>query len=198
MKKILIVTLLIMISIICFSQEMVKTASVTKQNIEDRFYISTDNIDETITYIHKNLANEEFIKRDMGYSLDYRLSGILLEVVVSGKRPELKFISNYYGDSWLFHSYMKIKIGDIKKLTSQVEGTRNVLNGEDIFETNYYDSASDIQICKWMVENYTKEIFVRLCGKDYYQDINLSDRIKIAIKETYELYKLLQIQKDKR
>ena len=143
-------------------------------------------------YIHKNLVNKQYLKYDIGYSLDYNNKAILSKVTFANDKPRMLFICNFYSSDWVSHSYIKIKIGNETKQTSAVESRTDVLDGGNIVETNFYTSTSDMLILKWIAENYKKEIMVRFYGKEYYDDITLPMSEKIAIKETYDLYKLLK------
>jgi hypothetical protein len=165
---------------------------LTKSNIDEKFYIDIDKMDNKKTYIHKNLADKDLIKYNLGYGIDYENKAILTKVVLSNGIPKISFISNFYGSDWIFHSYVKIKIGDVTKQTTPVKGKTEVLDGGKVVETNYYSLPTDLAILKWIADNYTKEITVRFYGKDYYDDITIPMSEKLAIKETYDLYNLLK------
>jgi hypothetical protein len=165
---------------------------LTKANIAEKFFIEKDKMDNKKTYIHKNLVNKEYLKYDLGYVLDFENEAILTKVIYSNGIPRISFISNYYADDWIFHTYVKVRIGDLRKQTIPVQGKREVLDGGKVLETNYYTTPSDIAILKWIADNYKKEILVRFYGKDYYDDITLPMSEKLAIKETYDLYNLLK------
>lgn len=165
---------------------------LTKSNIDDKFFIDIDKMDNKKTYIHKNFADKELIKYNLGFELDYEQKAILTKVVIANGVPKISFISNYYGSDWIFHSYVKIKIGELTKQTTSVKGRTKVLNDAKVVETNYYSLATDLAVLKWIADNYTKEITVRFYGKDYYDDISIPMTEKLAIKETYDLYNLLK------
>jgi hypothetical protein len=164
---------------------------LTNLNIEEKFFIDIDKMDNKKPYIHKNLVDKEQIEYNLGYSLDYENKAILTKVEITNGIPKIFLISNYYSDDWIFHSYIKIKIGDITKQTTPVKGKTEVLYS-GVVETNYYNLKTDLIILKWIAENYTKEISVRFYGRDYYSDITIPMTEKLAIKETYDLYNLLK------
>lgn len=166
--------------------------ALTKENISEKFYTDIDKMDDKKIYIHKQLINEEYLKYDLGYFLDNKRKAILTKVVVSNGIPKIYFYSNYFSSNWLFHKSMKIKIRDVTKQTSSVKGLTEVLDGGNIMERNTYKNSNDLAILKWIAENLSEEIMVRLYGKDYYDDFTIPMNEKIAIKETYDLYKLLQ------
>lgn len=165
---------------------------LTKENISEKFYTDIDKMDDKKIYIHKQLINEEYLKYDLGYFLDNKRKAILTKVVVSNGIPKIYFYSNYFSSDWLFHKNMKIKIGDATKQTSSVKGLTEVLDGGNVMERNTYNSSNDLAILKWIAENSSEEIMVRLYGKDYYDDFTIPMNEKMAIKETYDLYKLLK------
>jgi hypothetical protein len=165
---------------------------LTKENIGEKFYVDIDKMDGKKIYIHKNLINQEYIKYNLGYFLDYNWKNILSEVTLINGIPKIVFMSNFTSSDWLFHTYIKIKIGNVTKQTRETTGIREVLKGGRIVERNTYNSITDLQILKWISENYNKEILVRFYGKDYYDDITLSTNDKLALKETYELYTILK------
>lgn len=165
---------------------------LTKENIEDKFFIEIDKMDDKKTYINKIIADNELVKYNIGYDLNYKKKGILTKVVITNGIPKISFISNYYSSDWIFHSHIKIKIGESTKQTTPVKGITEVMTGGNIVETNYYSSSTDLLILKWIAENYKKEITVRFYGNDYYDDITIPMTEKLAIKETYDLYNLLK------
>jgi hypothetical protein len=165
---------------------------LTKSNIDEKFYIDIDKMDNKKTYIHKNLADKDLIKYNLGYGIDYENKAILTKVVLSNGIPKISFISNFYGSDWIFHSYVKRKRGEGTKQTTPGKGKTEVLDGGKVVETNYYSLPTDLAILKWIADNYTKEITVRFYGKDYYDDITIPMSEKLAIKETYDLYNLLK------
>lgn len=167
---------------------------ITKSNIKEKFFINIDKMESTTTYFSKNTTKEDLTKSNLGYSPEYGIKGIISKVTVINNNPVISFISNFHGKDWIFHTYIKIKIDDITKQTTPVEGKREVMEGGKVLEKNYYTLSSDIEILKWIAENYTKEITVRFYGKDYYDDITLPMSIKYGIKETWDLYGLLKIK----
>jgi hypothetical protein len=165
---------------------------LTKDNISEKFSSDVDKMDDKTIYIHKQLLNEEYLKYDLGNFLDNKRKAILTKVVVSNGIPKIYFYSNYFSSDWLFHKKMKIKIGDVSKETTTVKGLTEVLDGGNVLERNTYNSSNDLAILKWIAENSSEEIMVRLYGKDYYDDFTIPMNEKMAIKETYDLYKLMK------
>ena len=162
---------------------------LTSENIKDKFAISIDDMDDKTTYLHKNIINNNML--DYGaIQFDYDITGLFSEVIKTPSGVKIRFFSNYSSDDWIFHSYVKIKIGDIKKETSEVKSLTQINDG--ISETNYYSSTNDIAILKWIAKNFKEEITIRLYGREFYDDRTLPMNIKLALKETYDLYLLLR------
>ncbi len=164
---------------------------LTKSNIDEKFYCDVDKIENRKIYIHKNTANEDLAKNGE-YHVNFGNNSILTYIILKNGIPKIQFISNYSQLKWLFHSYIKIKIGNITRQTTTAGSRREV--GEDayVIETNYYTSQTDLEILKWVANNYKNEITVRFYGKDYYKDFELDTMDKLAIKETFDLYNLLK------
>ena len=70
---------------------------LTKANIDEKFFIDIDKMDNKKTYIHKNLADKDLIKYNLGYAIDYENKAILTKVVFANGVPKISFISNFYG-----------------------------------------------------------------------------------------------------
>lgn len=168
--------------------------ALMKSDVKDKFYVVNDKMENRKIYIHKNLANKDFID-DSDIELDFKRTGLLTKIIQSKNSTKIYFISNFYREDWIFHTRIKVKIGELSKQTSPVKGRREVTTDGEIIETNYYGLDSDILILKWIADNYTKDIKVRFYGKDYYDDFIVSMDQKLAIKETYDLYKLLTLKK---
>jgi hypothetical protein len=109
-------------------------------------------------------------------------------------------ISHYYGDKWIFHNKVLIKIDDIVVETPEIslnskDHQAEVLKSGYIREINHYRKIKEVQnIIKLIAENFNKEIKVRFVGK-YYKDITLSYRDRLAIRDSYELSELIKFIK---
>lgn len=104
--------------------------------------------------------------------------------------------SQYYGDSWLFHSKVMVKTGSAVLEAGEVSTLSNdhhtQIGSGSVWEINHYTNNRDNGIIKLIAENYDKEIKVRFVGQQYEKDITLSKQDKVAIKESYELSELLK------
>lgn len=102
--------------------------------------------------------------------------------------------SNYSADDWLFHTSVHVLIGE-RKLTSQTVPTYSEKNKTDndggrIWEVVTYNNTN---ILREIAENTDKKIRVRFNGSEFYDDVTLSSGDKQALKDCYELGKLLKI-----
>jgi len=104
--------------------------------------------------------------------------------------------SNYSDDDWLFHTSIHVLIGD-RKLTSPTVETYSKNNKTDndggrIWEVVTYDNTD---ILREIAENIDKKIKVRFNGREFYNDATLTSGDKQALKDCYELGKLLKLMK---
>lgn len=103
--------------------------------------------------------------------------------------------SNYYSSDWLFHTSIKVKIGNKKYKTLDVprysENNDTDNSGGDIWESVSY-LESDNGIIKAIAENVNSKVLVRFNGSKHYDESTLSTRDKNAIKDCYELSNLLK------
>lgn len=173
--------------------ELVNSTNSNKNpNIVDNFIVDIDKMDEKTTYIHKDLAKRGIIYNEHINVFGYENKSILTKVVIINGEPQISFISNYCGSSWLFHTFIKIRIGDKTKQTTPVKGKTEILKDGNVVETNYYKLPTDLTILTWIANNYTKDITIRFYGKDYCDDLNVPPIEKKAIKETYDLFNYLK------
>jgi hypothetical protein len=88
-----------------------------------------------------------------------------------------------------------VKIDEIVVETPTVatydENHHTEIGSSGVWETNHYVEGSE-SIIKLIAENIDKEIKVRFVGREYYKDIILSKKDKIAIKESFELAQILE------
>lgn len=185
--KMIIFVLLISYSINTYSQfDSVSYKKITVENFKERFETDSDKIENYVYYKSK------FLNDDLNYKTTLKCE------IQKSKNFHIYLFSEYYGSGdWLFHTYLKLKIGEITKTTSKQEPSTRVTYDAYVNESCFFDTPNDILIIKWISENYDKDILVRFYGRDSYYDIKLSDKSKISIKETYELYLLLKSGKIK-
>lgn len=164
-------------------------SQLTKSNVDSKFILNIDKVENTKTYIHKNFINSELGKDNSMHLIDYLNKSVFSEITIINNTPRMVLISNFYDKNWIFHSSVKINIQGVTKQTPKSEGLREILAQNFVLETNYYDI--DIELLKWISENIDHEITIRFVGKDYYEDVILPINIKYGLKETFELYDIL-------
>ncbi len=163
---------------------------LTKKNIEEKFFLKRDTLNNSITYIHKFHANEETSKFNSDFSNYRDYATIISKIVLKDNIPKILFLSKCRVKNNIFHSNIKVKIGDTVKESYPVNGLSEITDDE-LVETNYYNLPADIEILKWISNNYKKEISVNFSNKKGYKDVRLPMNVKYAIKETFDLYFLL-------
>ena len=105
--------------------------------------------------------------------------------------------SNYSASDWIFHTSIYVLIDD-KKLTSPIVETYNENNitkhdGGRIWEVVTYDNTNILQE---IAMNTDKTIKVRFNGTEFYDDITLSSKDKKALKDCYDLAKMIKELKE--
>ncbi len=102
----------------------------------------------------------------------------------------------YYGDDWIFHTRVEVKIGDTVYKTDDIPSydSNNHKNNSSgsVWETIDYTKDRDNGIIKAIAESGDATIKVRFTGGEYYDDITLAKRDQQAIKDAYELSQLIQ------
>jgi hypothetical protein len=102
-------------------------------------------------------------------------------------------ISNFHSENWLFHTSIMVKIGDniFESEDIPTYDKRNIHdNYTTIWETVSF--TNDSLLFKMIAFNVGKKIKVRLNGQQYYHEYILNDKLKLAIRDTYDLGKLLE------
>ncbi len=102
----------------------------------------------------------------------------------------------YYGDDWLFHTHVEVKIGDAIYKSDDVEtfDPNNSQNnsGGSVWENISYTADRDNGIIKAIAESGDTPIKVRYTGgSGGVKDFTLTKRDQQAIKDAYELSNLI-------
>lgn len=152
--------------------------------LEKKFIKNIDEFDKTGWYTHKTW------KKNI-------LRSYLSATVFTSGRSYLE--SNYHGEDWVFHTYLSVLIEDTTYRTAEVPSYSD-LNRRDhyhgtVTEQISFSGGKDKGIYKMIAENYNKTIKVRFFGKSYEQ-ITLSKKDKLAIKDSYELKTILKELKE--
>lgn len=105
--------------------------------------------------------------------------------------------SRYYGDDWIFHTKVAVRIGDrvmdSREVPSYSELSNYFNSGGSVWETITFVGELDGGILAAIVssDNATP-ITVRLEGGQGNRTFKLSDRDRAALKDSYELSRILQ------
>lgn len=105
--------------------------------------------------------------------------------------------SNYFGDDWIFHTYLIFLIGDEKVSTdpkpSYSDDVQHHNAGGKVWESIMYKNDPILKkIAEALDADPDTEIKVRFTGGDYYADLTLSKKDKLALKDCYEIGYLLK------
>lgn len=110
-------------------------------------------------------------------------------------------VSNYYGDDWLFHESITVKI-DERVMTSETVPSFDKSNmkensGGSVWETIHFTDNRDSGILSAIGANPEKVIKVRLNGRQYNKDYTLSKNDKQAIADCTFLAQLIKSVNEK-
>lgn len=104
--------------------------------------------------------------------------------------------SQYYGDDWIFHTKVAVKIGDAIYETDDVptyDPSNETTNGSgSVWENVSYLGFTDSGIIKAIAESGDTPVKVRFEGQNNVSDITLAKRDQQAIKDSYELSELIK------
>jgi hypothetical protein len=171
-------------SLIIAKKENLKRLEVLKKN----FKYDYDSFNSTGWYLHKYL--EKLISSNKCcLSAHVNATGIIyLE-------------SQYCGDEWMFHTQIKVKITDTI-YESEIVETFNKLNVTRhsegrVWENVRYFQDQTINMIKAIYLSKSNSVKVRFIGRQYYKDIELSNKEIIAIAECYELSELIKNVRNK-
>ena len=102
----------------------------------------------------------------------------------------------YYGDDWIFHTRVEVKIGDTVYKSEDIpsfDSNNNRHNsGGSVWESISYTSDKDNGIVKAIAESGDAVVKVRFTGDEGVYDFTLSKRDQQAIKDAYELSNLIK------
>jgi len=182
MKTILLSIVLMMI----YQTIQIIAQPVIPNDLLNKFDVKVDKMDNSITYRH------QYFK----YRPDTQCS---IESVIfydsKTNRHKLALYSSYASSDWIFHDHVKFMIIDtVKETSTDKRPFTNVEEGY-VSEICNYHSIEDFNIVNWIARNKDKEVLARFVGRQGDRDFTLSDDCKSAIKETIDLYNVLNIKK---
>lgn len=158
----------------------IKSVEEEIENLKSEFHVTEDEFSEITIFSHKNIGIY-WPNRKTVYTKLSNEGAIVL-------------YSHFHADDWLFHTQVIFRIDDKNYETDVVETyseshrTNIDKNGGGIHEDVRYPMSDDL--IKILADNYQKPIKVRFNGRQFYDDIELSTKDKIAIKESWELASL--------
>jgi len=152
--------------------------------LKNNFNYEYDEFENKGWYTHKNQTTDNSWNR------------IFLKVPVSSLGYGY-LESDYYGDNWIFHTRVEVKIGDATYVyrTEDIpsfDPNNHRANSSSVWETVSYTAGRDNGIVKAIAESGDAIIRVRFAGGERIKDITLSKRDQQAIKDSYELLQLIE------
>lgn len=104
--------------------------------------------------------------------------------------------SHYYGENWIFHEYIIVRIGDkvLRSVPIPSYDNSNVRHnsGGSVWETLHMSGDQDAGILAALVRAPEETvILVRLGGDQFHRDFTLTKRDRAAIREGVEMGRLL-------
>jgi hypothetical protein len=102
----------------------------------------------------------------------------------------------YYGDDWIFHTHVEVKIGDAVYKSEDIasydpNNSRHNSSGS-VWEAISYTGGKDNGIIKAIAESGDAPIKVRFTGGEGVSDFTLAKRDQQAIKDAYQLSNLIK------
>lgn len=127
--------------------------------------------------------------------VDYTWNEQVLRVNVNNT-GYLYLVDQYYGDDWIFHTHIEVKIGDAIYKSEDVpsfdpNNTHNNSSGS-VWESISYTGTKDNGIIKAIAESGDAAIRVRFTGDRGSKDFTLTKRDQKAITDAYHLSELIK------
>lgn len=102
----------------------------------------------------------------------------------------------YYGDNWIFHTRVEVKIGDKVYKSADIptydSDNARENSGGSVWETISYTGGRDNGIIEAIAKNSDSLVLVRFAGDHGVSDFTLAKRDQQAIKDAYELSTLIK------
>lgn len=163
-------------------QDELDTLNKTIASLEKNFTTEKTEFDRYIRYVHKKQDPER------------RWNKSFIQVHVDGK-GELSISSNYYGDTWLDHTGIRVYDRDLQAKTDTI-GLNTVLNHHsDFMNTKWekvtYMNGADNGVIEFIARHADRKLKAVFLGKRYYYII-LEDYDKQAIADGLFLSRALK------
>jgi hypothetical protein len=182
MKTILLSIVLMMI----YLTIQIIAQPIIPDKLLNKFDVKVDKMDNSITYRHRYFK----YRPETQCSIE---SVILYDTKTN--RQKLALYSSYTSSDWIFHNHVKFMIIDTVKETSTDKSPFTNVEEGYVSEICSYHSIEDFNIVIWIARNKDKEVSVRFVGRNGDRDFTLTDDCKSAIKETIDLYNVINIKK---
>lgn len=140
-------------------QDELDTLKGTIAALEENFVIEKTEMDRYPQYIHKKQDPER------------RWNKSYIQVHLDGT-GELSISSNYYGDTWLDHTGIRVYDGDLQAKTDTV-GLDNVLNHHSDFLNTKWEKITYIrgggnEVARFIAQHADRKLKAVFLGKRYY------------------------------
>lgn len=158
-------------------QDELDTIKARVSQLEENFIVEKTDLDRYAQYTHRKQDPER------------RWNKSYIQVHLDGT-GELGISSNYYGDTWLDHTGIRVYEGDLQAKTDTV-GTGHVLNHHSDFMNTKWEKVSYIKgadngVIAFIAQHADRKLKAVFLGKRYYYII-LEDYDKQAIAEGLNL-----------
>ena len=104
--------------------------------------------------------------------------------------------SQWYGKDWIFHSHIKVKVGQLLLSSPKVESynkyNKQQYSGDTFWENVYYLESGDNGIIQAIADSTAKPVKVRFEGRKFHRDTYLTPEEKQSIRESHELSEVLK------
>lgn len=144
------------------------------KSLKSKFVKKEDEFNKSIFFYHKDIYSKYFLNRNTIYAC-IREDGTYY------------LVSNYYGEDWVFHQSIQVKIDDLVLSTEELPYNSDASfrdnKGGVVWEVNNYVKNNNILK---QIHDYGKEstVKIRFQGRQRYHDATLSTKDKNAIIES--------------
>lgn len=150
-------------------------------SLKKRFTLEKSEFKPSNLYFHKQWGNDSVRARDL--------------MACVGSNGKVYLMSNYYlifTDNVVDHQFVIVDIDTIRYRSPLYDKNKRELVNYRFKrnEINFYEH--DRGIIEAIAKNVEKNVHVIFSGKEYYDEINISESDKLAIKDCYRLGKLIR------
>ncbi|MBX2842028.1 MAG: hypothetical protein KTR26_09660 [Flammeovirgaceae bacterium] len=150
------------------------------EKLLSNFSIQSNPNSDSSWYIHKKWEQS-----------DQNMNNLKARVNENG---QFSLVSQYYGNRRILHDRIFVKIGENVYDSSvvKIEVPINKSTMVEVWETIELTGEKDFSIAREISTQMDKPVYVRLWGKEGFEDIQLTKENKMAIQESLELAILLK------